>query len=274
MIPKIKSIVSKNIIAFRLSFIIWQLLNDLYDLLVCQVPWAITKTMSYFVFLATGLPVITSAHHRIFKKLGELSKELGVEVIIDVGANDGWFYKLVKHYVGKEKKYIGFEPIKSEYEKLLKQLNAQDEIWNYCIGSETGKSIFYEYGTTGVSSTKRLVCAKPYGATYDTTTMKEYEVEIQKLDDVVIPDKKCLLKIDVQGAELEVLKGAAHLIESGLCKLVLVEVMVIPKYAGQPQWDEIINFMVARGFRLKDLHLASYSSNFLSEMDLLFAAEA
>lgn len=55
-----------------------------------------------------------------------------------------------------------------------------------------------------------------------------------------------LLKIDVQGFELEVLKGAVEILPA--IDAVYVEVSYIPLYQGQPLRDDIEHFLCSVGF--------------------------
>ena len=82
------------------------------------------------------------------------------------------------------------------------------------------------------------------------------EVATCRLDDVKEIDKCQYLKIDVQGAELDVLHGAEHLLEGVL--FAEIEVEFLPVYTGQPLFAEIDQFMRLHGFylhRLVDISL-------------------
>ncbi len=75
--------------------------------------------------------------------------------------------------------------------------------------------------------------------------MRTLDSLITELD----PKGKTLLKLDVQGYELEVLEGGRACLRT--VDRVLVEVSLVPLYAGSPQAEEVISFLLASGFALE-----------------------
>lgn len=71
------------------------------------------------------------------------------------------------------------------------------------------------------------------------TTIEKYAVEHQILN-------AKLLKIDVQGYELEVLKGCGEFLDR--IEYVFVEVEFKTLYVGSPSWRSIVSFLFKRGF--------------------------
>ncbi|CAE7151505.1 unnamed protein product, partial [Symbiodinium pilosum] len=66
-----------------------------------------------------------------------------------------------------------------------------------------------------------------------------------------------LVKADVQGAEIEVLRGGLRTLRNA--KLVLLEAPVLPYNEGAPRFSDLIRFMAEKGFELVDLADAAYS---------------
>jgi hypothetical protein len=62
-----------------------------------------------------------------------------------------------------------------------------------------------------------------------------------------------VLKIDTQGYELEVLKGATSLLRSDRVAVVVLELMVKEKYDGQGSIDEVIRFLRDLGYEIYDI---------------------
>lgn len=82
-------------------------------------------------------------------------------------------------------------------------------------------------------------------------------VQTVRLDDV-LNERVDFMKLDVQGAELDVLKGAERLLTGAL--VVQTEVEFFPIYRCQPLFDTVFGFLIDRGFELFDFHrLVRYS---------------
>jgi hypothetical protein len=61
-----------------------------------------------------------------------------------------------------------------------------------------------------------------------------------------------LLKLDCQGAELEILQGTEKSLQ--LIKIINTEVLFNPLYEGAPRFCDIHDFLTPRGFELRRLH--------------------
>jgi len=76
-------------------------------------------------------------------------------------------------------------------------------------------------------------------------------VQTHRLDDIPEVAGASFLKLDVQGGELDVIRGATEVLKSAL--VVQTEVEFLPLYEGQPLFAEIDQAMRARGFVLHRL---------------------
>ncbi len=72
-------------------------------------------------------------------------------------------------------------------------------------------------------------------------------VQTYRLDEVVNKDEIDFLKLDVQGAELSVLKGAKRLAPSAL--VIHTEVEFIPMYVNQPLFADVDSYLRMIGFQ-------------------------
>jgi FkbM family methyltransferase len=99
------------------------------------------------------------------------------------------------------------------------------------------------------------------------------QLPMQTLDDVLReegmgpPD---LLKLDVQGYELEVLAGAGEALRE--TPLVLLEVSLVQYNAGSPLIHELLSWMNERGFRAREIFdISRLRTGELAQLDILFA---
>ena len=82
-----------------------------------------------------------------------------------------------------------------------------------------------------------------------------------------------LLKLDVQGSELEVLKGASDVLKE--TELVVMETMLINQYVGAPIFHDYVTFMMERGFVVFEIMTGVYTpaADILAVVDLAFVKE-
>ena len=76
------------------------------------------------------------------------------------------------------------------------------------------------------------------------------KAETALVDRNIVPD---VVKIDIQGGELEALKGFGSLLDKVVC--VELEVSLMSIYEGQPLFGEIFDFMTDKGFGLFDVQV-------------------
>ena len=80
-----------------------------------------------------------------------------------------------------------------------------------------------------------------------------------------------LLKLDVQGSELDILRGGTKALEAA--EIVVLEMSIIPINRGAPDFKEVYAFMDSHGFSITDI--ASFirrpMDDALVQMDVIFA---
>jgi FkbM family methyltransferase len=119
------------------------------------------------------------------------------DVVVDVGANIGYYTILLADKIGKTGKVYAFEPDKINFEILLKNIKENNlkniEAINVAIGSKRGKLKLHK-------SKDNFGDHKLYGSDKDIE-----KVKIIRLDDYLKNFKIDLMKVDTQGWEPEVI---------------------------------------------------------------------
>jgi FkbM family methyltransferase len=186
---------------------------------------------------------------------GKLLESRGITVVLDVGAAKG-VYAAQLRLAGYRGRIVSFEPLSKPFRKLEKAA-ADDPGWE-CIQTALGT----EEGTTAInvagnsdSSSFLQIGDRHLEAAPQSAYVKEETVEVRRLDSiwdrVVRPDDRPYLKLDVQGFELEVLRGA----EGSLPQVAAVqaELSLVPVYEGGPVFREVFDYLEEHGFRLVGL---------------------
>jgi FkbM family methyltransferase len=154
---------------------------------------------------------------------------------------------------------IGFEAMK---EAADKRTDAEPgiQMLNYFIG-KGGPATFRVTCFDAASSLfepNLSYLGQFYALAEMCTPVEEHAVETTRLDDITEAADCDYLKIDVQGGELDVLRGAEALLARAL--YVHTEVEFAPVYRDQPLFSDVDRFLQDHGFDLLDLTKLGHSS--------------
>ncbi len=187
--------------------------------------------------------------------------------VIDVGANKGQFAVYARTR-WPEARLICFEPIPEPRAKLLRVTRGQAEINDCALGAAAGEGRMHL--ATRTDSSSLLALGVRQKAIYGMEESGELRVPIKRLDvclSTPLP-RPVLLKIDVQGFELEVLKGATGLLPQ--IDAVYVEASYVELYEGQALHEEIERFLIEAGFTLDGRFNTHIHQGEPVQADLLF----
>jgi len=182
-------------------------------------------------------------------ELENLIKGLDVKIIIDIGSNKGQFILLTEKLLNCKKIY-SFEPIKELIEKQKKFFSYRDNInfYNFALGQKTEKKKFFLTKRKDSSSFLKI---NENINNADYLIENEINVNIHCLDNIInnqdLSDTT-LVKIDVQGYELEVLKGSLRSLKK--IKYILIELSENEIYKNQALSSDIINFLKQKNFSI------------------------
>jgi FkbM family methyltransferase len=193
------------------------------------------------------------------------------DIVIDVGANIGYYTLIFAQLVGKSGKVIAFEPEPKNFEILKKNV----EINNYnnvilepkIVSEKCGKMKLYVSDSDIVAHRIQKM-----------DTLKNFvEVESVTLDDYLKKlnlDKKVnFIKIDVEGAEPNVLEGSNNILKKNDHLKIFTEFNreVVKNYGTEPK--KMIDLLYGNGFKIYLPNYKNNKINLTSANELLISKE-
>jgi FkbM family methyltransferase len=172
-----------------------------------------------------------------------------ISLVIDGGANQGQYASRIRND-GYKGKILSIEPGSTAYEKL-RENSYPDNLWDcmqVALGSSNGTSLLNLSSNQGMSSSLKI----PAGHLAEFPTVKfegAEQVSVITLEDLLIKrDERVFIKLDIQGSELEAIKG----IKTQLFKVAAfeIEMTLVPMYQNESTLGAVINLIEELGFQL------------------------
>jgi FkbM family methyltransferase len=174
-----------------------------------------------------------------------------IKTIIDVGANVGQYaYATFTFY--PDAIIHSFEPVPETFAQLKLNTHKIEKIKVYscALGDSEGTIDFFQNEHSHASSALE-VSIEQKEALPETKNYKKIQVPVHKLDDFdfgVSLEKPILLKMDVQGFEMQVLQGGNNFLKS--VEYILLEMSFVQMYKNEPLFDEMHQYIKEKGFVL------------------------
>lgn len=188
-----------------------------------------------------------------FKDQMILLKNLENGIIIDVGAHIGDTVKLYRNYFPGYKIFC-FEPFSDSCGYLKKRFINDSNITTVerALGSKVETKSLYVSNFSNLNSLQR-----PNERAWGFADEKSVDVETITLDQFCLENdikQIDILKLDVQGSELDVLMGSETLLEKGNISLVYVEWQVVPLYENHHKYFKIAEFLAGYEYEFFNLY--------------------
>lgn len=193
-------------------------------------------------------------------------------LIIDVGANKGQF-SLIARYLWPKATIYAFEPLDHERSVYDSLVTAPACSRPEALGNASRDATFYV--ASRADSSSLLAPGENQELAYGVVLSSTVSVRVERLQDVIdhralVPP--VLLKIDVQGGELDVLKGAENILH--LIDAIYCEVSFVQLYEKQSMAGAIVAYLERHSFSLRGVfNLSNTKKLGPTQADFLFCRE-
>jgi FkbM family methyltransferase len=175
----------------------------------------------------------------------------GIQTVIDVGANRGQYGAELRAW-GFKGKIISFEPTSAAF-KLLSKRAATDARWsvfNFAVGAEDSEAEINVASGSGVASSLMPMDDPLRRSAPEIKYIATEKVAVKSLDralaDIIAPNEILMLKLDVQGFEHFVLRGATAMLSQ--VSMVECELSFVSLYEGQWLFPQMLTLLDTLGF--------------------------
>jgi FkbM family methyltransferase len=193
--------------------------------------------------------------------------------IFDVGANQG--ITISNFLTLFPNAYIhAFEPYELYSLELIEKFKINPKVNINAIGisDQIGEQIFNINKSIDTSS---LLNSKKTGLNSDeqVKTLNKIKVQLTTIDDFMKNnniEQINILKLDIQGSELNALVGAKIGLENKKIDIIFTEAYFIQQYENQPLFVDIVNYLSRFGYVIQDIYNPIYGMSKLAWCDVMF----
>ena len=198
--------------------------------------------------ISTPLPDLLAAQVGILGNAPSLS-------VVDAGAHHGHTaVQYLEHFPNS--RVIALEPEPGNFaiaKETLAPFGERVELLPFALGETDGSVPLHLTSHSGAHSLLEVDDMRYYDAPVETLT--PIAVRVVKLDSILAElDRLDILKMDIQGAELLALRGAAKLLARHAIRLIALEVLFQPLYRNQPTFWDIADYLRPLGYSLQGLY--------------------
>ncbi len=222
-----------------------------------------------------GYELVTADTAREYLQAGnlrELFRRFDIALALDVGANEGQFHDFLRHQVMYQGPVVSFEPITALAERLSMRARHEPnwEIQPTALGANRGSGQF-NFASAGTISS-----FLPFAESMQHLPFAGFEnVAIDSIDRLgpvlfrEIPPERTFLKLDTQGYDIQVLKGANKYVHR--FPFLTTNVPFMETYERIPDFMAYFDYLQDLGFDLAGMWPTSRDDTFRArDFDCLF----
>ena len=193
-------------------------------------------------------------------KVREVLRNIKGRLFVDVGASDGAYSLLLRRNFVQ---VYSFEPNPETFEVLRWNIDKQKarniKCYPIALADFTGETTLFLDQRVGISGLSDTILANfeyrpgrvdDAGEPHRYSGQKGVKVAVRKYDDVILSETADLVKVDVEGAEFSVLRGAGIALSENRIRSIMVELH------NRDQTQELLKLLESYGFdtQLLDSH--------------------
>jgi len=169
------------------------------------------------------------------------------DIVVDVGANIGYYSRYLSRLVGPDGRVVAFEPSEQNFRRLVESTRSLEivEPVQAAVGNVTGTLDLHESDDLNVDH-----------RTYDTGGLRNVvQVPSYRLDDFFPSGQRVdFVKMDIQGFEYQAIRGMAGLLRDNHEVAVLLEYWPLGLLTAGTEPNELLELLRGLGFELRFPH--------------------
>ncbi|MBL7998664.1 MAG: FkbM family methyltransferase [Candidatus Kapabacteria bacterium] len=225
----------------------------------------------------TGIDFTPYGLYHVSRRRQIILDQLGIDCTIDAGANRGQYGGLLRRH-GYKGIIHSYEPISSAYKELQKKIQSDPNWFAYhCALGEKKETAVVHVSNNSQSSSLLDMTSAHHDADSTSMFISDETINVVPLDDefanITSGAKRIFLKLDVQGMEMSVMRGAENSLKH--IPLVQAELSFVELYKGESLFLDFVLYMQERGFRiiLLEQGFSDHRTGYALQCDLMFLNE-
>ena len=203
------------------------------------------------------IPLWAVADEALVRHLQKVFRLYEIQCVIDIGANEGQYHDLLRERVGYRGLILSFEPIALLYQALKSRAEIEDSAWQvfpYALGSNDDEAVINITRNIVFSSLRQPDSSQCDLFANQNQVVERQTIQLRRLDNLWpelaphLESKNLYLKIDTQGYDLEVLRGAGS--QLGNFAALQCELSALPIYVDMPDYLDVLGELRQAGFTI------------------------